>query len=193
MQEFRNNLLFGLQDELNFHPDLCKSIFVWSKESDLTANDLFSLIACEYSVEGSNTNLIEQRVIQNFQDFLYDLEANGEICNIHDPAMALDELKDDSENEIDDDDTMKETCLGVKDILFWITGIRHKPNFAEFKITLKFDHDCMVRLPEHKICFPSVQACIQTITLPVNHMLTAESFRNTIILALCNSQAFALQ
>ena len=44
-------------------------------------------------------------------------------------------------------------------VMGWLTGQKHKPISGEqISITVKFDHDCLIRNPKHQICFPVVGA-----------------------------------
>ncbi|KAI2645865.1 G2/M phase-specific E3 ubiquitin-protein ligase [Labeo rohita] len=64
----------------------------------------------------------------------------------------------------------------------------HKPllmsELKEFKISLHFDHECMQRMPEHKICFPVVSACARKITFPTVHMGDYSSFKSVMLQAI---------
>ena len=51
-------------------------------------------------------------------------------------------------------------------------------------------HDCLVRNPEHKVCFPLIGACDRELTIPVVHMNNPEKFKELFILAYCKGQAF---
>ena len=64
----------------------------------------------------------------------------------------------------------------------WVTGQGHKPLDIdqEFKIGIEFEHDCTSRHGSHTICFPIVNACAQTLTLPVEHMGSYTEFKNVM-------------
>ena len=51
-------------------------------------------------------------------------------------------------------------------------------------ITVKFDHDCVIRNPKHQICPPVVRACAKEVTFPIAHMKTQEAFNEVFMLAL---------
>ena len=69
---------------------------------------------------------------------------------------------------------------------------RHKHILLKEKptITINFDHNCLVRNPDHKVCFPLIGACGRELTIPVVHMNNPEKFRELFILAYCKGQAF---
>ena len=78
-----------------------------------------------------------------------------------------------------------------KSILKWITGSPHKPlDGDEIKISVSFDHECLVRNPTHKICFPVVSACAKEITFPIAHFKTTEEFYSLFSLAVSKAQSF---
>ena len=58
-------------------------------------------------------------------------------------------------------------------------------------IYVKFDHECLVRQPDHTLCFPQVGACGRELILPVSHMKDEESFRQLFIAALFKGHAFS--
>uniref|UniRef100_A0A671N301 Uncharacterized protein n=1 Tax=Sinocyclocheilus anshuiensis TaxID=1608454 RepID=A0A671N301_9TELE len=59
--------------------------------------------------------------------------------------------------------------------LQWVTGQGHIPILSQekklFKITVQFNQNCDVKYSEHRICYPTVAACNNTIILPVKHMV----------------------
>ena len=65
-------------------------------------------------------------------------------------------------------------------------------NGQKVKITLKFDHECEIRIPDHTICFPYVRACRMETTFPTEHVRTYEELRHISMLAYCKGQAFAM-
>ncbi|ROI26836.1 G2/M phase-specific E3 ubiquitin-protein ligase [Anabarilius grahami] len=85
--------------------------------------------------------------------------------------------------------------ITVPGVMQWITGQGHKPLLLSeqeaFKIVFKFDHECQIRMPQHTICYPVVSACTQTITFPVVHMETYESFKCIILQAIKSGGAFS--
>ena len=74
-------------------------------------------------------------------------------------------------------------------IMGWLTGQKHKPlDGKPLKITMIFDHDCLIHNPNHRICFPVVRACTKEVSFSVAHMETAENFNKTFLLALSKGQ-----
>lgn len=64
----------------------------------------------------------------------------------------------------------------VPGILQWLTGQAQKPILpsekSNFKIHIKFNHDCHTE--SHEICFPTVSACSNSITFPTAHLKYGE-------------------
>ena len=75
----------------------------------------------------------------------------------------------------------------------WLTGQGNiSLNGEKVEITVDFDHECLNRNPDHKICFPIVGACGKSILLPVSHMISStEEFQRIFLLAFCKGQAFS--
>ncbi|KAG5263255.1 hypothetical protein AALO_G00284330, partial [Alosa alosa] len=107
-----------------------------------------------YSDQGSIRYSLEVTDMNNFQDFLQEIE--------------------------DCDDGQ----LTVPKVMQWLTGQAHKPVLPsekrDFDVSIQFKHDC----DGHAICFPTVSACSRTVTLPVLHMSTIQQFRNIMEMAL---------
>ena len=84
--------------------------------------------------------------------------------------------------------------LSVQTVMQWLTGQRHKPLLpserAYFKIHVRFEHHCQEQMPGHRICYPLVSACTNTITLPVAHMNTYPEFRDVMTVAIRMSRGF---
>lgn len=84
-------------------------------------------------------------------------------------------------------DATSEDITTVPSVMQWITGQAHRhlllSDRQNFKITVKFDHDCH-KMPNHTICYPTVSACTDTITFPVAHMSDYGSFKNVMTTAI---------
>ena len=77
-------------------------------------------------------------------------------------------------------------------VIGWVTGQRHREiNGQKVKITVKFDHEGTIRIPDHTICFSYVGARGMEITIPTEYVLPREEFRHIFMLAYCKGQAFA--
>eukprot|EP00794_Sanderia_malayensis_P010443 gene10443-11536_t len=89
------------------------------------------------------------------------------------------------------DEKFEEIKPSPSAILQWITGSPYKPlDGAEVNICVLFDHECMDRNPNHKICFPVVSACAKEITLPIAHFKTSEEFNSLFSLAVSRAKSF---
>ena len=51
-------------------------------------------------------------------------------------------------------------------------------------MVVQFDHNCMLNNPDHKVCFPIVSACTDTITVPTAHMEEYKSFKTNFLTAM---------
>ena len=70
-------------------------------------------------------------------------------------------------------------------VMGWLTGQKHKPIDGELiRVNVKFDHDCLLRNPDHRLCFPVVGACAKEIMLPIAHMKTPEGCKELFMLAI---------
>lgn len=75
LKEFRQGMdLYGLASILSHSPDACKPLFVKGHISDVDANYLAGALNPQYSPEGSSKRLVEEKVVDHFQDFLLSLE-----------------------------------------------------------------------------------------------------------------------
>ena len=146
-----------------------------------------------YSEEGSSRHPVEETLLDNFQDLLMTLE--DERVTGYEEVLAWDEGEDSAgnlEENTDERDEYQISDLTPAGVLGWLTGQRHVPvNGEKLKITVNFDHECMVRNETHKVCFPIVGACGRVITFPVAHMKDSEDFKRIFLLAYCKGQAFA--
>ena len=106
------------------------------------------------------------------------------------PNFYKDEsLKNESEEKSEVFETPE---LSVAGVMGWLTGQRHKPiDNRDFTVTVHFNHDCLIKNPSHKLCFPVVGACGKEITFPVAHMSSFSDFKELFILAFCKGQSFA--
>ncbi|XP_063042089.1 uncharacterized protein zgc:112970 [Engraulis encrasicolus] len=84
--------------------------------------------------------------------------------------------------------------LSIPMLLQWLTGQQHKPLLpsarADFKVHVKFEHNCMENMPGHSICYPVVNACSNTVRLPVIHMSTFAEFKDVLCVAVCMGADF---
>ena len=140
--------------------------------------------------------MLEETIMDNFQDFFMALEDNHisgykeEIVWNTKPAET-DQYADDGE-EVDESTHSIMANLTPSGILGWLTGQTHRSlNGDVLKITVRFDHDCLLRNPNHTTCFPIVGACGRTITIPVAHMSKTGDFQHLFLLAICKGGVFA--
>ena len=192
MQEFKKGLnVYGLGNMIEMNPDVCRSLFVIDFKNDFVpdADYLFSLMKPIYSEEGSTKRVIEESVMDYLQDVLIAIEDTP--VSGYSTAVAWN--YGESENDASTSEEVFQTPdMSVGGIMGWLIGQRHKHVVAKEKptITINFDHDCLVRNPEHKVCFPLIGACGRELTIPVVHMNNPEKFKELFILAYCKGQAF---
>ena len=151
------------------------------KLQDADATCLFSLMSPDYSQASSSRREVEETLMDHFQGFLLALE-DGNITG-YESAVAWNY----SDNDIEIPESVAESVnemfqiadLTSASILGWFTGQKHKQlNGEKIQITVKFDHDCVVRNPTHSICFPLVGACAMEVTFSVSHMKTYDGFKD---------------
>ena len=154
------------------------------------ANYLFSSLHPEYAEEGSSRRNVEESTMDLLQDFLFHLEDDPNAkCSGYAEAMAS--CEDTGKEAAGSKEELLLPDLTPAGVLGWLTGQKHKPISGEqISITVKFDHDCLVRNPKHQICFPVVRACAKEVTFPIAHMKTQEAFNEVFILALSKGQSF---
>ena len=161
LKEFRQGMdLYGLASILSHSPDACKPLFVKGHISDVDANYLAGALNPQYSPEGSSKRLMEEKVVDHFQDFLLSLEdenITGYSAPIAWNYAEDSQLQDRAEfpgesSEIEKFHSPELTASGV---MGWLTGQRHREmNGKKVQITVNIDHDCKIRAPNHTVCFP---------------------------------------
>ena len=195
MKEFLTGMaLYGLADLVSNNPTACQSLFVngsFKEQLAPDANYLFSLMNPQYSPEGSSRRQIEENIMDHFQDCLILFEDDN--VKGHSAAVAWNYKDESLENECEEKSEVFETPeLSVAGVMGWLTGQRHKPiDNRDFTVTVNFNHDCLIKNPSHKLCFPVVGACGKEITFPVAHMSSFSDFKELFILAFCKGQSFS--
>eukprot|EP00794_Sanderia_malayensis_P006762 gene6762-7523_t len=198
LAEFMEGLnLYGLKDILLKNGSVCKELFVKGGDDGIiNANYLFSLLCPNFSEMGSTRRKTEEHTMDLFQDYLFHLEDNPQEIKSHLSAITWN--YPDTSDEGDEtkkpeslDEKFEEIKASPKAVLKWITGSSHKPlDGDEMKISVFFDHECLVRNPTHRICFPVVSACAKEITFPTAHFKTTEEFYSLFSLAVSQAQSF---
>eukprot|EP00794_Sanderia_malayensis_P011620 gene11620-12817_t len=195
MSEFSTGLnAYGLKDLIIKSPEICSKLFVINKmNQNPDANYLFSIISPVYSTAGSVRRKIEEETMDLFQDMLLQIE-DTKVCG-HEVAVAWQDFEEAEESENASNEMMdryQSPEVSIPGIMGWLTGQQHKPidPGEPFQIICNFDHDCLVRNPVHKLCFPVVGACGRELTLPVKHMQTADTFFDVFIMAYCKGNSF---
>ena len=197
MQEFKKGQdIYGLGDLIQRNPDVCRPFFVKDFKKDLVpdADYLFSLMEPIFSEEGSTKRVIEESIMDYIQDLLIALEDTSVSGYSAPVAWNYDESQNDPSTPAEDAEGLFETAdMSVGGVIGWLTGQRHKHVSRKEKptITINFDHECLLRNPNHKICFPLIGACGRELTIPVLHMSKAENFKELFVMAYCKGQSFA--
>ena len=196
MQELKKGLdIYGLGDLIQRNPDVCRPFFVKDFKKDLVpdADYLFSLMEPIFSEEGSTKRVIEESIMDYIQDLLIALEDTSVSGYSAPVAWNYDESQNDPSTPAEDAEGLFETAdMSVGGVMGWLTGQRHKHVSTKEKltITINFDHECLLRNPNHKICFPLIGACGRELTIPVVHMSKAENFKELFVMAYCKGQSF---
>ena len=186
--------LFGFGSILKNNAELLKDVFVVT-DNNVDANFVLSALTANFSATGSKRSNDEELIIGYFQDVLFSLE-DGKISGQSEPLAYLhgnESIEGSIESE-DDTVTFETTPdLSPCGIFKWLTGQRHKSlNGENVEITVDFDHECLNRNPDHKICFPIVGTCGKNILLPVSHMISSsKEFQRIFLLAFCKGQVFS--
>ncbi|XP_049329197.1 uncharacterized protein LOC107197441 [Astyanax mexicanus] len=164
LRQLREGLqLYGFIGVMERNRELCRGFFVAGDDDKVDSNYIVSNLAPTMSESGSQKHARETQILNNFQDFLQELE--------------------DGTTEDDAAD-----ALSVPRVLQWLTGQSHRhlllSERENFKIKVHFDHTCMERIPNHTICFPLVSACAQSITFPTAHCVHYSEFKENMTAAI---------
>lgn len=163
LQQLREGLdLYGFSQVMQAKTEECRSLFVAGDDESVDSYYITSHLVPVMSERGCNKHHKETQILEHFQDFLHELE-------------------------VAEPDATSEDITTVPSVMQWITGQAHRhlllSDCQNFKITVKFDHDCH-KMPNHTICYPTVSACTDTITFPVAHMSDYGSFKNVMTTAI---------
>ncbi|XP_078019033.1 G2/M phase-specific E3 ubiquitin-protein ligase-like isoform X2 [Epinephelus lanceolatus] len=147
LQQLREGLdIYGFSQVMQAKTEECRSLFVAGDDESVDSHYITSHLVPEMSERGCNKQ--RKEILEHFQDFLHELE-------------------------VAEPDATSEDTPTVPSVMQWITGQAHRhlllSDRQNFKITVKFDHDCH-NMPNHIICYPTVSACTDTITFPVAHV-----------------------
>jgi hypothetical protein len=196
LKEFMQGLaLYGIDELLKKAPGLCKYYFVRGLIQDnIDANYLFSCMQPEYSEPGSSRRTLEEKVVDNFQDFLNSIE-DTKVTGYSAPVAWNYKDEDEEKQKVPDDMIQEEKFetaeVNVPGMMMWLTGQKHIPlNGKKLSITIFFYHDCKSRDPKHTICFPLIGACGMQITFPIEHMVDSDEFHSHLLVAYSKSQDF---
>ena len=149
LNEFAEGLkLCGVLEAVRAHPEIVKELFVRGNESHIAdANYVYSLMSPEYSDDGTSKRVLENSIMDHFQDFLMALE--DESIYGYTEAIAWEDGKLAEQNEGDADGTDENSqftnaSLTPAGVLGGLTGQRHRPlNGEAMKIIVEFDHNCL--------------------------------------------------
>ena len=104
----------------------------------------------EYSDPGTSRRALEERVMDNIQDFLNNIEDNKVIGYSAPVTWNYDDEDGDKEKLLDDVPEKFETPdVSVPGMMMWLTAQKHKPlNGKKMVIVIYFDHECKTRDPK---------------------------------------------
>ena len=194
---------YGLDTIIKEHPSSCEPLFVNGELKNglvPSADYLFSLMVPNFSEVGSRRRCTEEKIMDYLQDSLIAFEDENIVR--HSYAVTWDE-KESTEirnqschgggggdnQEIQEE--FQTPVVNIPGVMGWLTGLQHVPiNGGEPNIAVYFDHDCLIRNPNHSLCFPLVGACARTLTIPVAHMRNQVKFKEVFLMAYCKGRLF---
>eukprot|EP00794_Sanderia_malayensis_P012930 gene12930-14262_t len=150
LKEFSRGLsLFGIYDALRDHPDLLKKLFVLQRDADkVDSMYLASVLSPVFSSQDPDKLHKEEIVLDNLQDCIFNFEDNL-VSGYSEPLAYKDE---DPHAQTESEEKFHNAKLTPAGVLGWLTGQQHKPlNGESLQITVRFDHDCMERNPQHRV------------------------------------------
>ena len=128
------------------------ALFVKGHIDDVDANYLAGLLRPQYSPEGSSRKLLEEKVVDHLQDFLLSLEDDNITGYSAPMAWNYEESHLQDKVEFAAEEQFHSPDLTASGVMGWLTGQRHREmNGQKVKITVKFDHECKIRNPNHTI------------------------------------------
>ncbi|XP_041861401.1 G2/M phase-specific E3 ubiquitin-protein ligase-like [Melanotaenia boesemani] len=177
--------LYGLDDFLKHHRQMCQQLFVPGHLNEVDSNFLLRALCPDFSEKGSVRRQREMKVINFLQDFLQNLEDMEEANSKED-----EEINPGSCESRVPGTTGGGKRISVQSFFQWVTGQAHIPLIETereaFKIMVAFDHDCDSHYGAHSLCYPIVNACAVGITFPVRHASTYSDFENNLTTAICH-------
>ena len=131
-------------DAMMTNPTIMKPLFVkQSDETSIDANYVLSIMVPIYSEIRTRKRSAEEMIIGNFQDLHLSEMEEGSVAGYSEVLASK------------EDGAMHTAEMTAKGVLGWLTGQRQRPLFGEeLQITVEFDHDCLARNPDHRLCFP---------------------------------------
>ncbi|XP_056134825.1 uncharacterized protein LOC130111618 [Lampris incognitus] len=166
--------------------DMCRQLFVQHPCRKVDADFLVRSLSPFFSEKGTVKRQRESQIVNHLQDFIQDLEDKGADGKMEDRNLTEERLPEDPGRE--------NLHIDVGKFCQWLTGQSHVPlshaDREDFKIVIEFDHDCKVRYGTHRTCYPVVNACSRSVTLPVVHLGTSTELRDVISKAIVYGYEF---
>ncbi|ROL53386.1 hypothetical protein DPX16_0232 [Anabarilius grahami] len=184
--------LYGLHEMVKQNQPLFQPLFVPGHFTKPDADFLMMALSPILSEVGSVKRQRESRIVNYLQDFIQSLEDEEEGSSSQESRVEDDSEQVDKTNCTKGD--AEQDKITVSSFMQWITGQGHVPITSaqreKFKIHVEFDHDCQLRYGQHSLCFPLVNACSCTVTLPTQHLGTNTEFLGIMRQAVSNSREF---
>uniref|UniRef100_A0A8C1WQK0 HECT domain-containing protein n=1 Tax=Cyprinus carpio TaxID=7962 RepID=A0A8C1WQK0_CYPCA len=159
--------LYGLHKMVKQNQPLFQPLFVPGCSLQPDADFLTMALLPVLSEVGSVKRQRESRIVNYLQDFIQSLEDEG---------------------------NAEQDQITVSSFIQWLTGQGHVPITSaqreKFKIHIEFDRDCQLQYGKHNLCYPLVNACSCTVTLPTRHLGTYTEFLDIMRQAVSNSREF---
>lgn len=159
------------------HREILQQLFVPGQLKEVDSDFICQAMCPQFSDQGSLRRQKETKIINFLQDFLQSLDDQVLECQNGSPSEDFESKK-----------------LSVQRFFQWVSGQAHVPIIDSqretFKIIVNFEHDCTSRYGVHTICYPIVNACAVSITLPVQHLTSYSDFQEIITQAVWGGNEF---
>ena len=127
LKEFMEGMgLYGLANILSHSPAACKPLFVKGLINDVDANYLTEVLQPQYSPEGSSRRLIEEKIVDHFQDFLLSLQDDN--ITGYSAPVAWNYDEDGQPQDMAESfsgEMFHSPDLTASGVMGWLTGQRH--------------------------------------------------------------------
>ena len=190
MKEFAKGLdSYDIMQLARDYPNLCEELFVskYAQDTIPDADYLFSLFRPQFAEKGTARRATEETVIDHLQDLLHRIE-DGMIV----PKISVTAWNYPTDTTDKPEEYLQQSEVSIAKILGWFTGQRHRAHgsWQDLSIEVIFDHECKIRNQLHTVCYPVIHACSREVTLPVQHMSSADEFEQIFMTGFTHGYSF---